>query len=523
VGACGSGPWGEIPVDGATQHVDGSYAGADSDGSAARPWPTIQQGIDAAAPGATVAVAAGSYLEDVSIQGKAVRLWGKCPDEVELRGTGGFGTAVFIREGASGTELHDLAITGPAWGIAVSGAEDVLFERVWVHDTDRGLDAESFVGPTSLTLRGVLVERATDLGVLAAGVRMTIEDSVIRDTAPDPSGATGYGLTAQNDVDTGARVEVDVRRSIIERNAVLGVLLWGAVARLDGALVRDTLPQVSSGLEGRGIGMEDDYLHGPRAEVTVTSSVVERNPEFGIFAAGSDLTIEATTIRDTLPEQATQRFGRCLSVQDDDTTGQPARLTMRESLVERCHDVGMTVAGGAMIVESILVRDVQPIADDQKRGRGINVQPSVTGSPRGTGVIRWSVVERAHEMGILVVDSDAVIDVSRFSETRARPLDGAFGDGIAVMNQGVGSAAAISGCRVEDSARAGISSFAASIQLAATDLGCNPIHLAGEPFGGRDYAFQDEGANSCGCLDEQISCRVLTENLAPPEPIAESP
>ncbi len=82
VSPCGQGTWGDIPVDGASEYVDGSYAAADSDGSAERPWPTISQAVDAAAAGALVAVAPGSYGEDLELN-KPIILWGKCPAEVD--------------------------------------------------------------------------------------------------------------------------------------------------------------------------------------------------------------------------------------------------------------------------------------------------------------------------------------------------------------------------------------------------------------------------------------------------------
>src|SRR5579859_5699714 len=83
VAPCGAGAWGDIPVESNTQFVDASFTGT-SDGSMKAPWRTIQQGIDAAASGAIVALAAGSYAENVTFRGalgsgKPVRLWGKCP------------------------------------------------------------------------------------------------------------------------------------------------------------------------------------------------------------------------------------------------------------------------------------------------------------------------------------------------------------------------------------------------------------------------------------------------------------
>ncbi|MBI4703320.1 MAG: DUF1565 domain-containing protein, partial [Deltaproteobacteria bacterium] len=109
---CPPGKWGELPVDEATEHVDGSYAGGDSDGSAAKPWTTIGEAVKAAAPGALVAVAAGTYTEDVLIKGKAVRLWGVCSEKVTIAGTEAEFAAVYIWKGASGSGLGALAVTG---------------------------------------------------------------------------------------------------------------------------------------------------------------------------------------------------------------------------------------------------------------------------------------------------------------------------------------------------------------------------------------------------------------------------
>ncbi|MBW2459900.1 MAG: hypothetical protein JRI68_35750, partial [Deltaproteobacteria bacterium] len=67
VAPCGDGPWGAIPIEASTQHVDQSYAGGNSDGSAAMPWTTIAEGITAAAPGAIVAIASGSYVENLVV------------------------------------------------------------------------------------------------------------------------------------------------------------------------------------------------------------------------------------------------------------------------------------------------------------------------------------------------------------------------------------------------------------------------------------------------------------------------
>jgi hypothetical protein len=60
VAPCASGTWGDIPIEADTQHVDASYTGTASDGSAETPWTSIQAAVDAVISGGIVAVAARS-------------------------------------------------------------------------------------------------------------------------------------------------------------------------------------------------------------------------------------------------------------------------------------------------------------------------------------------------------------------------------------------------------------------------------------------------------------------------------
>src|SRR5262249_46228686 len=116
---CGQGDFGDVPVDVGTQRVNAAYAGGNSDGSAARPWTTIADEIAAASPGAIVAIAAGTYAEDVVVGSKAVRLWGRCPEMVEVAGSGNIAA---IRIQADGAEVRGLAVRGSGGGVVVTGA-----------------------------------------------------------------------------------------------------------------------------------------------------------------------------------------------------------------------------------------------------------------------------------------------------------------------------------------------------------------------------------------------------------------
>ena len=114
---CGSGAWGNIPVDASTVYVDAAYAGGISNGSDTQPFTAIADAIAAAPDGALIAVAAGTY-DEVVVFNKPLRLWGVCPEQGRGHGQEGsaFGaaslTAVYLGGAASGSELHGVAVTG---------------------------------------------------------------------------------------------------------------------------------------------------------------------------------------------------------------------------------------------------------------------------------------------------------------------------------------------------------------------------------------------------------------------------
>src|SRR6185503_20880222 len=83
VAVCGPAKYDGIPVDAATQYVDASFTGT-GDGTEAAPWATIGDAIAAAPYGGTIAIAAGTYDEEVDLQFKPVKLWGVCPEKVAI-------------------------------------------------------------------------------------------------------------------------------------------------------------------------------------------------------------------------------------------------------------------------------------------------------------------------------------------------------------------------------------------------------------------------------------------------------
>lgn len=580
VAPCGGGKWGDDPIDVATTvFVDGSYGGVDSDGTEAKPWTTIQDAIDSAANGDTIAIAAGTYNENPLVQNAALVLRGRCPAMVEVVGVPGAMPAFVIATmNASGTVVKSLAVRGGSAGVAVSGPQQVVIERVWVHDTpDRGIDLEDALGPTEVSVRGSLVERAAGVGIYAVASQVTVEDTVVRDTIPQGAGfVAGHGIQVQA-VQPG---NMTIRRSLVERNTEMGIVVMGATASVEGTVVRDTAASAEDGKTGRGLHSQFQMSVGQRANVTVTSSFFAGNKEIGLSVASSDLTIETSVVRDTVARPADGLGGIGIGALGWPDLG-PTWLAVRQSLVERSQQVGVTVGAAASSLESVWIRDT--LAGSEGSGRGFNVQSDPEVPRRATALLRGCVIERSREIGlfgsgsdvelesvrisdtlpnevagwaglgltvqasetaaadrstlrmrsslversveggVFVVGSDAMLEQCIVRDTAARTSNGTYGDGVAAVAFPQAANVTIQGCRVEGSARAGITNFGSSVALGTTVLECNLIPLHAEPFGGNNHSFMDLQGNSCGCAGESNICKLSTTSLAPPDPLSEEP
>jgi hypothetical protein len=456
VASCGSGAWGDIPVEANTQFVDKSYAGGNSDGTQAKPWTTIQKGVNAAAKGAIVAVAAGSYPEDVVIQGKAVRLWGRCPAMVEVVGTGvQLGAIQVLQNAANGAEVHSISATGAKVGIAVSGASDVVIEAVWIHGTGLfGLDIENAYGPTKVTLKGSLIEQSHEVGVFVLGSDATIEATLVRSTQPNAQGDFGRGMSIQRDPNTKRRATATLHACLIEENHYAGVVVSSSDATIEATVIRSTLPNASGG--GFGIDIAQGQGTGTRANVTVRACLVEQNHAVGVFVEGSDATIESTVVRSTLPNLQGE-LGRGIAVQNDHQTKDRAHVTIHASLIEQSHDVGVYIGGSDAIIEATVVRSTLP--DALGGGHGITIEIEPDTEARANVVVRACLVEQSLEAGVLVVGADAIIEatVVRFTAPNAQ---GDIGNGIAIQDDLATKARAgvtVRACVVEQNQGLGVS------------------------------------------------------------------
>jgi hypothetical protein len=515
---CPSEPWGGIDGGASPQWVDAAYRGADSDGTEARPWTTIGDAVAAAADGATIGIAAGSYMENVAIAGRALHLHGSCPERVVVAGVASSnGTPAVLITGAAatGASLIGLSVTSPTVSVGVSGATDVLLDRVWLHDAGAlGLDVEDPLGPTSVTLVDSLIESVVGRGALALGSGLVIERSVIRSVDDDGLGPAGVHATTSNY--TSMPASLSVSRSVFGTNAGIGIFVVGSAASVDGSVVHDT--RSSSVGAGFGIALQADLDLAVSADVSLVDSALLGNTLAGVNIIGSVVRLERVTIADTLASTdpvtgQTLDGGRGINVQDDDI-GNRGILEVVDSAVVGSWGLGVFIAGGDASLHGTWIRDSKAAAAEG--GRGVNLQPSAIDAQPSTATIQSSLVANNQQFGIFVGESILTLENS---EVRGVSPAGEFGFGDTIAVVGVTSALSVVTSRMANSMRAGLSLFSANANLVDSRLSCHPIDIAVQDVGAGPSSLFDGGGNSCGCGEDYVPCKATASELTPPSPL----
>ncbi len=315
----------------------------------------------------------------------------------------------------------------------VGGTSEVVGTRVVVRDTQpRAKDQASGVGVGVYGGRLVLTDavlarnRTDGLDVKAEfqGTRV-----VVRDTKPTASdGELGRGVHAR-----GRLVLTDV---LLAANREVGLYMKRETSEVDGTrvVVRDTRLRV--GDQGPGAGVEvrggaltftDAVLaankglglsvHGEAAEVegarvvvrdmgregvrvarggrlALTDAVLSSNRYSGLSVVDEASEVEAARVvaRDTRGRASARTHGLGVIVHDG------ARLALADAVLAGNRAAGLFVSGEGTKVEGarVVVRDTQPQANDQRFGRGVNVQGS------GHLVLFDAALVANHEVGLLV-------------------------------------------------------------------------------------------------------------------------
>ncbi len=245
-----------FPPASATLFVDATFAAGMID---ATHFSTIAAALTAASPGATIAVAPGTYREAL-VPTKPVTLLGRCAARVQLIGS----PAIFV-DGTKGITLEGFTLR-----------ESILAARV-----ER---------TGALTLRHAVLEanQRSAVQALDVGTRVVLEDVVVRDTRPDPATQTfGQGIAASY----GAQVTLTDVELTGNRETGLFLDREQTSATLTRTVVSNTLPRASTGKLGWGVGVQRG------ASLTATTLVIEDSHTTGLVVTQAP---SAATLQDTL-------------------------------------------------------------------------------------------------------------------------------------------------------------------------------------------------------------------------------
>ncbi|MGH7303685.1 MAG: right-handed parallel beta-helix repeat-containing protein [Candidatus Rokuibacteriota bacterium] len=265
--------------------------------------PTIQAGIGAAAPGDTVLVAPGTYVERISFLGKAITVASEAgPAGTVIDGNGTGVVATFNSgEGRTAT-LRGFTLTNgggfSGGGVAVSNASPTIDGNVITGNAGcDGIGINVSFGSPLIVGNEITgnVRSGCSGGVGGAGIKVTgasaavIEANVIADNSLTGGNGGGISLFA-----AGAPV---IRNNVIARNSVSGVSpaargggIW-IVNQSDALIVQNLIVGNSAG-EGGGIyWLVPSGARGPRV---VNNTIADNLATVaglgsGVFADGFDV------------------------------------------------------------------------------------------------------------------------------------------------------------------------------------------------------------------------------------------
>jgi hypothetical protein len=297
---------------------------------------------------------------------------------------------------------------------------------------------------------------------LIIGSLARIEDSLVGHTEPTDGGGNALVLLRQSDIGVGAQTVV--RRSVVERGHGFGVSSVNSQLDVEATVIRNTAPD-PNGLDGMGMFVTNE-LPDLTASFTMRRSVVVGAHTCGLCVGGMDALIESVVVRDVEPQASSGLTGRGLSLES--TFGASGTVIgtalMRGSLVERTHEVGVAAIASEATIESTIIRDIAS-SEDGIMGRGINIEIDRVSGLSAVGHIEHVLVEDCHEFGIFIGGATATVQRSTIRNILPRPFDGLAGVGITVQmsfETGVPSNGTISDTLIEHTQQSGVAVIGSS-------------------------------------------------------------
>ncbi len=356
-----------FPPAGATLFVDDSFTAVD-----ATHFRTISEALVAALPGATIAVESGTYSEALA-PNRPVNLIGRCPAQVRLTTDGG--TAAITVLGPHQVGVENLTISGALLAMRLEAGARVTARRLVIDGNRRS--AVQVVDPAT---------------------QLTLEESVIRNTLPDPGTNTfGQGLAAS----FGAQLSLtDVA---IVGNREVGVFIDRMPTHLEGRrlLVLSTLPRMSTNRLGWGIAVQGG------ATLDAFGVAVAGNTGAGVLVtqANSRLALTDFVIQGT--KVGKDNANADVSVQAAAQLG--GRLQLQSGAISDGVQLGLDV-DGANSQATLTNVTIRGLSGAGAATRAIEVSSSGRLTANGLAVVRIGAE------GLTAIDGNVTIDDAVFSE-----------------------------------------------------------------------------------------------------------
>lgn len=458
--ACATDGWPTgLPVGRPVVFVDDAAAAGGDGSTHATAFRTITEAVAIAPDGAVIAIATGSYDEDLVLS-RGLLLFGACVSGTRLTSSRATDADVGALELGASCGARNLAIeSAERNGIVVRG-DAVTLDDVLVH----GARIDGIWAPTgSVTARSIIVrdmrpsstgmfgrgaeanggvhfllsraviEGGADVGAFAssASTWLELEDIAIAGVRSDSHGMYGGATVAQ----TGGRLTL--LRAALEGNQNVGVRCDAATTELTDVVVRDTAIR-PDGSEGRGI--EANF----GATLHLTRVLVERNHDVGVLVGqpGTHVDANALVVRDTTT--ATDALsGTGVGIQGG-ATG-----TLSGVVIEASREVGLFVdgVGGDVRIADLVVRGTDSLPD-QTGGYGIQTQAGAH------LVLERALLDGNRQVGLFAVHDGHVDATDVVVRGTLADRSGLFGMG--VYAQDASSSLVLTRARIERSLVAGV-------------------------------------------------------------------
>ncbi len=333
--ACPAGDFADdLPAANVVHVLAGAADGGD--GSRARPFSRIAQGVAAARSGDVVALSRGTFDETVALPG-GVTLWGACiAESVVASSVAGTASATVTLFG-DGATVRNLRISGerPGLDVNTTGADDAVAESILIDGT---------------VATGVAV-------FVSAG--LVARDLVVRGTRAS-GGELGYALQATD------QARVDLTRAVFEGNQDAGFIVAdpGTTLVARDLAVQGTLPRASDRRRGYGMHVFDG------GEATLERVAVGANTTAGVAVSGKGARLAATdlVVEDTEEQESDGTGGHGLDV----FAG--ATASVSRVRLSRNHGVGTGAQDSGTLVQmtDAVIEDVRPGTSDPASGMGLH-------------------------------------------------------------------------------------------------------------------------------------------------------